>query len=73
MMAMAQQETGQLLASLTQGAYRRQACTHQIADRLMGLIWNPHRGQFTGTVQLGEFDRIPTVGLNPIAWLAWNR
>ena len=66
-MAVAQQEAGQLLARLTQGAHRRQTRTHEIADRLMGLIRNPDRGQFTGPVQLGEVDRIPPVGLDPLA------
>ena len=36
----------------------------------MGLIRNPDRGQFTGAVQLGKIDRIPPVGLNPLAWLS---
>ena len=66
-MAVAQQEARQLLASLTQRAHRRQARTHQIADRLMRLVRNPgHRGQFTSPMQLGEIDRIPPVGLDPV-------
>ncbi len=69
-MAVAQQEAGQLLASLTQRAHRRQTRTHEIADRLMGLIRNPDRGQFTGPMQLGEIDRIPPVGLDPLTGLA---
>ena len=64
-MAVAQQEAGQLLARLTQGAHRRQTRTHEIADRLMRLIRNPDRGQFTGPMQLGKVDRIPPVGLDP--------
>ena len=70
MMTVAQQEAGQLLASLAQRARRRQTRSHEIADRLMSLIWNPDRGQFTGPVQLGEVDRIPSVGLDPITGLA---
>ena len=69
-MAMTQQETGELLTRLAQGAHRRQTRTDQIADRLMRLIRNPHRRQFTGTMQLGEIDRIAPVGLDPISGLA---
>lgn len=43
MVAVAQQETGQLLARLPHHAHRRQSRAHQIADRLMGRIWNPYR------------------------------
>ena len=68
--AVAQQEAGQLLAGLAQGAHRRLTRTDEIADRLMGLIRNPDRGQFTGAMQLGKVDRIPPVGLDPLAWLA---
>jgi hypothetical protein len=58
-MAMAQQETGELLTSLTQTANSRQTRPHEIADRFVGLIRNPDRGQFTGPMQLGEVDRKP--------------
>ena len=43
---------------------------YEIADRLVGLIRNPDRGQFTGSVQLDKVDRIPPVGLDPLVWLA---
>jgi hypothetical protein len=69
-MAVAQQEARQLLASLTQRAHRRQTRTHQIADRLMCRVRHPDRGQFTGPMQLGEVDRIPPVGLDPLTGLA---
>ena len=36
----------------------------------MGLIRHPDRGQFTGEVLLGKVDRIPPVGLDPLAWLS---
>src|SRR5215207_374682 len=49
-----EQEAAQLLTGLTQAAHRRQTRTQEIADSLMGRIWNPDRGQFTGPVQLGE-------------------
>jgi hypothetical protein len=69
-MAMAQQERRQLLTGLTETADRRQAGAHEIADRFMSRIRNPDRGQFAGSMQLGQVDRIPTVGLDPISWLA---
>ena len=52
-MAVAQQEAGELLTRLTQTANRGQTGAHQIPDRLMGLIRNPDRCQFTGPMQLG--------------------
>ena len=70
MAAVAQQEAGQLLTRLAQSAHRRLTCTNEITDRFMGLIGNPDRGQFTGAVQFGEIDRIPPVGLDPLAWLS---
>jgi hypothetical protein len=42
----------------------------EITDRLVGLIRNPDRGQFTGAVQLGKINRIPPVSLDPLAWLS---
>jgi hypothetical protein len=69
-MAVPQQEAGQLLARLTQRAHRRQTRAHEIADRFMGLIRNPDRGQFAGTVQPREIYRIPPVGLDPVTRLA---
>jgi hypothetical protein len=50
--------------------HRRLTCTNEITDRFMGLIRIPNRGQFTGAVQLGEVDRIPPIGLDPLAWLS---
>ena len=68
--AVAQQEARQLLSRLAQAAHRRLTCTNEITDRFMGLIRNPDRSQFTGAVQLGKIDRIPPVGLDPLAWLS---
>ena len=70
MAAVAQQEAGQLLTRLAQGAHRRLTRSDEITDRLVGLIRNPDRGQFTGAVQLGKIDRIPPVSLDPLAWLS---
>ncbi len=69
MVAMAQQEPRQLLAGLPQAAHRRQACPHEIADRFVGLIRNPDRRQRAGAVQPCQVDRIPPVGLDPVAGL----
>ena len=66
MVAMAQQEAGQLLAGLTHGSHRRLTRTHKVADRLVGLVRNPDQRQFAGTVQLGEVDRIAPIGLDPV-------
>ena len=52
--ALAQQEAGQLLAGLSQSAHRCLTRTDEIADRLVGLIWHPDRCQFIGAVQLGK-------------------
>jgi len=68
--AVTQQEAGQLLSRLAQGAHGRLTCTNEITDRLVGLIRNPDRSQFAGAVQLGKVDRIPPVGLDPLAWLS---
>ena len=70
MMAVAQQEAGQLLAGLTKAAHRRLARTDEITDRLVRLIGHPDRGQFTGAVQLGKVDRIASIRFDPLAWLA---
>ncbi len=73
MTAMAQQKAGELLARLPQHAHRRQSRAHQIADRLMGWVWNPHRRQFTRSVQFGQVNRVASVGFDPIAGLARNQ
>ena len=68
--AMTQEKPGELLTGLAQTADGRKTRTYEIADRLMSLIGNPHSGQFTGAMQLGEVDRIPAVGLDPISRFA---
>ena len=69
-MAVAQQEAAQLLTCLTQAPHRRQTRTHEIADCLVGSIWDPDRGQFTRPVQLRKVDRIPPIRLDPVTRLA---
>jgi len=68
--ALAQQEAGQLLTGLAQRAHRRLTRTDQIADRLVGRIRHPDRGQFSSAVHLGKVDRIPPVSLDPLARLS---
>ena len=72
-MTMAQQEAGKLLAGLTKCPHCGQTRPHQIADRLMCLVGNPHRRQFTSPMQLGEVDRISPIGLDPLARSAGNQ
>ncbi len=69
-MAMAQQESRELLTGLAQVANGRQTRTHEIADRLMSRIGNPDGGQFTRPMQLGQIDRIAPIRLDPISRLA---
>jgi hypothetical protein len=59
-----------LLACLPQAAHRRQTRSHQIAHRLVSFIGNPDGRQLTGSMPLGEIDRVPPVGLDAIAWPA---
>jgi hypothetical protein len=66
-MTVAQQEAGKLLAGLTKRPHCDQTRPHQIADRLMCLVGNPHWRQFTSPMQLGEVDRISPIGLDPLA------
>jgi hypothetical protein len=44
-----------------------QSRTHQISHRLMRLIGNPHRRQFARSQQTCQGQRIPSIGLYPIA------
>src|SRR6202453_97832 len=71
--AMTQEKARELLTGLAQTADGRKTRAYEIAARLMRLIRNPHSGQFTGAMQLGEGDRIPSVGLDPISRFAWDQ
>ena len=59
-----------MLTGLTKTADRRQTGAHEIADRLMSRIRNPNGGQFAGPMQLGQVDRVATIGLDPISRVA---
>ena len=72
-MTVPQQEVGQLLTGLTKCPHRCQTRPHQIADRLMCRVGNPHRRQFASPMQLGEVDRVSPIGLDPLAWLAGDQ
>jgi len=63
----------ELLTGLAQIADRRKTCAYEIADCLMSLIGNPDSGQFPSAMQLGQVERIPPVGLDPISRLARNQ
>ena len=69
----AQHEAGELLAGLTKCPHGGQTRPHQISDRLMCLVENPHRRQCTSPMQLGEIDRISPNGLDPLAWPAGDQ
>jgi len=69
-MAMTQQKARELLTGLTQTADRRKTGAHEIADRLMGRIRDPDRREFARPMQLGQADRVPAVGLDPISRFA---
>jgi hypothetical protein len=73
MMAMTQQEAGELLARLQSRAHCRQSHARQIADRLVGWVWNPDRRQFTSPLQFGQVNCVPPVGLDPFAGHARNQ
>ena len=59
-----------MAAKLSRGGRQLRFC---YADRLMSRIRNPDRRQFASTMQLGQADRVPTIGLDPIARFAWDQ
>jgi len=65
--AAAQQERKQLLAFATQIVRCRLARSHKVTNRFVDRIRNPHRGEFAGSVQPGQGDRVPPVGLDALA------
>ena len=67
MAALAQQKPRELLTGASQGPYRVEAGTHQIAHRLMSRIGDPHRRQLAGPVQLRQTSGVPPIRLDPVA------
>ena len=64
---MTQQEPGELLACPAQGMHRIKTGAHQVADRLMSGVRDPYRRQLTRPIQSRQADRIPLIGLHPLA------
>src|SRR5215213_9515583 len=65
--AVAEQEGLQLLARAPQLLHRRLAGAHQLAHGLVAGIRDPDRRELAGAVQLGQGQRVPPVGLDPLA------
>jgi len=65
--AVPQQERKKLLALTPKVVSRRLASARKIVHRLMRRIWRPYSSQFAGLMQPRQCDRIPPVGLNPLA------
>lgn len=66
---MLEHEAAHLLAMHTEGLNRTRSGANKITHRLMPLVGNPHRGEFTGPQELGERSRIAAVRLHPVARL----
>src|SRR3954454_19009622 len=56
-----------MLALGAQILHRSFPCPHQLADGLMRWVWNPDGREFAGAMQLGQGERVPPVGLDPLA------
>ena len=69
---MAEQEPAQLLARPAKRAHRRLPGPDQVAHRLVIGIGHPNRRQLAAPVQLGQAQRVASVGLDPIAWAPGN-
>jgi len=46
---------------------------NQVAQGLMSLIRNPHRGEVTAAQEASQLDRVTHVGLDPITRLLWDQ
>jgi hypothetical protein len=64
---MAEQEGLQVLAFGSQVLHGCFPRTDELADGFMPRVWHPNRREFAGAVQLGQGERIPSVGLDPFA------
>ncbi len=58
-----------MLTCLAKDLYRRGTCADKVTHRFMGAIRHPNRGQYAGTVQLGQHHRVTTVSLYPVSRL----
>src|SRR6266436_2866266 len=68
-----QQKGRDMLALRTQIQHRRLARPRQIAHRLVTSVRHPDRGEFVGTQQLCQAERVTPVGLHLVAWPLWNQ
>jgi hypothetical protein len=73
MATLAQQKPRELLAGPAQRMHRVETCPHQIADRLMRRIRNPHSAQLSRPMQPRQTGRIPPICLDPVARPLWNQ
>ena len=70
---MPQQESKQLLTSTHQVHGRIHSRTNKVTEGFVCGVWDPHRRQVTGAVQDCQLLRVAPIGLDPLAWLAWNQ
>lgn len=64
-----QQELAEALSSAVLIVLRRLTCTHEVAQRFVGLVGNPDRREVTGTEAASQRKRVPTVRLDPVTGL----
>lgn len=69
MQAEPQQQRRDLLALGALVTHRRTAGAGEVAHRLVVRVRHPHRGQIAGAQLPGQRQRIPPIGLHPIAGL----
>jgi hypothetical protein len=46
------------------------ACADEVAESLVQSVGDPHIGELPGTMKASKGDRIPSVVLGPLTWLA---
>jgi hypothetical protein len=68
-----QQKSRDMLALRAQIQHRRLARPRQIAQRLVTSVRHPDCGEFIGTQQLREVERVTAVGLDLVAWSLWDQ
>src|SRR6516164_3905526 len=73
MAALAQQKARKLLARPAHGMHRIETGAHQVAHRLMSGVRDPYRRQLARPIQSRQADRIPPIGLHPLAGSLWDQ
>ena len=68
----AQQECGDLLAVTRVVYVRGLASAHEVTHGFVPLVWNPHGDQLSSPEQLGQVERVATVGLDAVTRFAGN-